>query len=160
MEHVFTYIKETRRAFTKVIDSLSIDDLNRIPNGFVNNVIWNYGHIYVSTLALTYLRTGVETDKVIPHLRKYGKDSKPESFIDAQELAFLKENIILSIDSLEADYKNSRFGQITPFATATYGKTMESIEEVITCSLAHDNFHFGYAKALTRAVLTSPSHLP
>ncbi len=160
MEHVFTYIRETRRAMTKIVDTLSIDDLNRIPNGFANNIIWNYGHIYVSTLALTYLRTGVEKDKVIPHLRKYGKGSKPEELVGKDEIAFLKDNILLSIDLLEADYKNNVFRQIAPFATETYGKTMDAIEEVITCTLAHDNFHFGYVKALQKAVLPSPSHLP
>ncbi len=160
MNNIFTYIRATRTAFRKVIDGLDADTLNRIPQGFNNNIIWNFGHIYVATLGLVYLRTGVEPAKDIPLLTKYTKGSRPEAFVSGEEIAFLKEQAITSIDGLEADYTNRRFQHITAFATDTYGKNMRSIEEVITCTLAHDNFHFGYVKALQKAVLTSPSHLP
>ncbi len=160
MEHVFVYIKETRRALRAVVDGLDTDTLNRIPEGFNNNIIWNFGHIYVATLGLAYVRTGVDKAKDIPYHRKYAKGSKPEQYVDDNEIAFLKEHVFSSIDALEADYKNNVFQHIEPFATETYGRTMTSIEEVITCTLAHDNFHFGYVKALQKAVLPSPSHLP
>lgn len=160
MEYVFTYIRETRRALKKIVDGLDTDTLNYIPEGFNNNIIWNFGHIYVATLGLVYVRTGIDKTKEIPYLKKYAKGSKPGQYVDDHEIAFLKEHVFSSIDSLEADYKNNVFKHIEPFATETYGKMMTSIEEVITCTLAHDNFHFGYVKALQKAVLPSPSHLP
>ncbi len=160
MDNVFTYIRETRKALKTIVEGLSTDTLNSIPEGFNNNIIWNFGHIYVATLGLTYLRTGVDKGKEIPYGKKYTKGAKPDFYIHSDEITFLKEQVLSSIDALETDYKNNLFSKIEPFATDTYGKTMNTIEEVITCTLAHDNFHFGYVKALQRAILTSPIHLP
>lgn len=149
---VFEYIRHTRKAFTDLIDGLDIDRINAIPPGFRNNIGWNFGHIVVSTQGLCYLRTAVQPDKAVPFLSLYGKGTKPETWIDEAEIAILRTQAVETIDQLERDYQNGLFATVKPFATDTYGVPMNTIEEVITVTLAHDNLHLGYAWAIRRVL--------
>jgi len=150
--NVFEYIKQTRVTFTQLIDELSIDEINTIPEGFRNNIGWNFGHIVVSTQGLCYRRTNVSPDREIPFLASYAKGTAPTNWIGTEELTLLKSQAVETILQIEQDYKNGVFANITPYATATYGLEMNTIEEVLTVTLAHDNLHLGYATALRKAV--------
>ncbi|HWK98382.1 MAG TPA: DinB family protein [Parapedobacter sp.] len=149
---VFEYIRQTRITFTQLIAGLSIDEINTIPEGFRNNIGWNFGHIVVSTQGLCYRRTNVSPDREIPFLASYAKGTVPTNWIGTEELTLLKSQALETILQIEQDYKNGVFATITPYATATYGLEMNTIEEVLTVTLAHDNLHLGYATALSKAV--------
>ena len=58
-QHIFEFIINSRKAFIRLIDDLTIDELNQIPEGFNNNIFWNFAHIVVSTQTLSYVRTGI-----------------------------------------------------------------------------------------------------
>lgn len=150
--HVFNSIIQTRKLFVELIDGMSLEQLNQIPSGFNNNIGWNFGHIVVTTPALCYVRTGVRKDLEIPFFPAYKKDSKPEYWITEEELDALKVQTVTSIEQIEQDYLNNVFSHITPYSTSTYVVEMYSIEEVILCTLMHDNLHLGYAQAQRRAI--------
>lgn len=149
---LFDYIRQTRNVFIELVNSLDTDELNVIPPGFRNNIGWNFGHIVVSTQSLCYRRTAVWTDREIPFNAHYAKGTKPETRISATEINALKSQAVESIRQIEQDYKNGVFGNITPFATSTYGLEMDTIEQVLTATLAHDNLHLGCAIALKKAI--------
>lgn len=150
--NIFEYIKQTRTTFTGLIEGLSIDEINTIPEGFRNNIGWNFGHIVVSTQILCYRRTAVQPDREIQFLQAYAKGTAPTNWIGEEELAILKSQAKETILQIEQDYAAGVFAPITPFSTETYGLEMDSIEEVFTMTLAHDNLHLGYAMALRKAV--------
>ncbi|MEP6683669.1 MAG: DinB family protein [Parafilimonas sp.] len=152
-EFVFKYIRKNRELFLDLVNSLSIEQLNKIPDGFNNNIAWNFGHIVVSTQSLCYIRSGIKPDLEIPLKAKYGKDSKPESFITQQEIDELKNRMVATINMIEEDVNNNVFKKITPYSTATYAHEMHSIDEILTCTLAHDSLHFGYALAQRKLVI-------
>ncbi len=153
MENVFKFIVDARRAFIDLVDGLSIEELNLIPEGFNNNIIWNFGHIVVSTQTLSYVRTGIYTDTSdVQFVDSYKKGSKPSYFVGPDEIETLKTLAIATIKRIEEDYKKDLFRQIEPFSTSTYGKRLESIEEILITSIGHDNLHFGYAQAQRKAL--------
>ncbi|WP_028297460.1 DinB family protein [Olivibacter sitiensis] len=153
MKETFKYIIRTRELFIALLDTLSIEQINEIPQGFRNNVGWNFGHIVVSTPGLCYLRTGVKYAPAdVPFLADYRKGSKPEKWIESAEIEALKQYAFSWISQIEEDLGNGVFAEMKPFATDTYGYEMTSIEEIVTCSLAHDNMHYGYALAQRRAL--------
>ncbi|PPL02848.1 DinB family protein [Parapedobacter indicus] len=156
---VFEYIRQTRKVFIELVDGLSIDELNAIPEGFRNNIAWNFGHIVVSTLGLCYRRTQVQPDRQIQFVESYTKGTKPEHWIGESEIHTLKSQALNTIDLIEQDYKNGAFATVVPYSTATFGLEMDTIEEVLVMSLAHDNLHFGYATALRKAVQEQNSQL-
>ena len=153
MKETFRFIVDTRKAFISLLDKLSLDQLNEIPAGFNNNIIWNFAHIVVSTQTLVYVRTGIKADTAwVKYNEDYKKDTKPTRFVEQAEIDELKEIAIRSIEQIATDYENGVFGEITSFSTATYGYPMDTIEEVIALTSGHDNVHFGYAMAQRKLV--------
>jgi hypothetical protein len=154
MEKVFDFIIDARKAFIKLVDSLTIEQLNKIPDGFNNNIIWNFGHILVSTQTLCYVRTGILPDtSTVKFVESYKKDTRPTYTVTEQEIAELKALALDSIEKIKVDYANGVFANITPFSTSTYGVEMKSIEEVLITTIGHDNTHFGYALAQRKVVI-------
>lgn len=152
MEKTFKYIIQARKAFITLIDSLNIQELNHIPDGFNNNIIWNFGHIVVATQGLCYLRTGVQPNYIVKYGAAYTKGTKPAYPVTQEEVDNLKVLAIQTVEQIEKDYYAGVFTEITPFATDTYKEIMPTIEDVITTTIGHDNLHFGYALAQRRII--------
>ncbi len=151
MNEVFDFIINSRKAFIKLIDGLTIGELNKIPSGFSNNIIWNFGHIVVSTQTLCYVRTGILQDATSVKFNEYyKKDTKPSYTVTEEEVEELKAIALESIEKIKEDYAKGTFTNITPFLTSTYGVQLNSIEEVLITTIGHDNVHFGYASALKK----------
>lgn len=153
MDKVFKFIIDGRKAFIRLIDELTLDQLNEIPEGFNNNIIWNFGHIVVSTQTLSYTRTGIrEGVNWVKYVDAYAKGTKPTYYVSQEEVDDLKEIALRSIAAIEADYKAGVFKHVTAYETATYGATLNSIEDVLITSVGHDNLHYGYATAQKRII--------
>lgn len=153
MDNVFKFIADARKVFIELIDSLSVEELNQVPEGFNNNIIWNFGHIVVSTQTLCYVRTGVWPDtSAVKYVKAYEKGSSPSYQVDASEIQELKALALSSIDSIAADYEKGLFATAASFSTSTYYATLAGIDDVLITSIGHDNLHYGYALALRRAI--------
>ncbi|MBD1420611.1 DinB family protein [Sphingobacterium chuzhouense] len=153
MTEIFKFIIDSRNAFIRLLDELTLDELNQIPAGFNNNIIWNFGHIVVSTQTLCYVRTGITSDtSFVKYIEAYKKGSKPEYFVSAEEVAELKQLAISTIQKIQEDYQKGTFEKIAPFDTSTFGVLINSIEEVLVTTVGHDNTHFGYAIAQRRTI--------
>lgn len=156
MKEIFKFTIDSRKAFIQTIEQLSLDELNKIPSGFNNNIIWNFGHIVVSTPILCYIRTGIlENTESIPFIDVYKKGSKPTYFVDQKEVDTLKKQAISSIEKLQKDYESGILNKINTFETSTFHATINSIEDVIVTSVGHDNLHYGYALAINRILKTT-----
>lgn len=156
MDNTFKFIIQTRKAFIQLIDSMTLEQLNEIPAGFNNNIIWNFGHIVVVTPALCYLRTGISNDTTkVKYLQSYVKGSKPTYVVSQEEVDNLKALAISSIEQISKAYYAGVFKDMAPYATDTYKEMMTTIEEVIQLSAGHDNLHFGYAIAQKRIINTN-----
>lgn len=154
MEQVFEFIINSRKAFIQFIDGLTIEQLNKIPDGYNNNIIWNFGHIVVSTQTLCYVRTGILADvSSVKYNEFYRKDTKPTYTVTVEEVSELKATALDSIKKIEEDYANGVFANITPFSTSTYGIELKSIEEILITTVGHDNVHYGYAWALKKGIV-------
>jgi len=153
MEQVFKFIIDARKAFIKEIESLSLEQLNEIPTGFNNNIIWNFGHIVVTTPILCYVRSGIWADaSSIKFASAYGKGTKPTYTVTQEEVDELKALAISSIESIQADYNAGKLNAITPFETSTFGAVLNNIEEIIITTAGHDNTHLGYITAQKRII--------
>lgn len=153
MKETFKFIIDSRKAFIKLIDELSEEDLNKIPEGFNNNIIWNFGHIVVSTQILCYIRTGIwaETSR-IKFVDAYKKDTKPTYHVSKSEIEELKALAISTIKDMEEHNEQGLFNKIEPYSTATFGEQLNSFKDVLVTTIGHDNLHYGYALAQKRII--------
>jgi hypothetical protein len=153
MQQSIKYIRKNREMFLNLINNLSIEQLNKIPEGFNNNIIWNFGHVIVSTQILAYVRSGVKPDSDIRFKEKFGRYSKPESLFSQEEIDELKALAVSTINQMEEDMKNNIFANMIPFATDISGSEINTFDELLLNILSHEFLHFGYALAQRKLVV-------
>lgn len=152
MEFAIEIARHTRLNFIKLIEGLSIEQLNVIPQGYSNNIAWNFAHIVAAQQTLCYIRGNAEPRLALEAITKYQKGTRPEDFITEEELDLYKEKAFTLLDDLKADVDAQLFNNYEPVTTA-FGVTLNTIEDAVAYFSTHDNLHFGYALALRRAVL-------
>jgi len=152
MQSQFYIIKENRKLFMRLMEGLTIDQLNEIPAGFNNNMVWNFGHAVVSFQLLVNMRSGKDPKISKEYITKYQKGSKPETFIDVEEIDFLKSEAIRLIEEVEQDWNKGEFTSYQSFTTSL-GVPINTNEDAVHFAATHDMIHFGYAWAMKRLVL-------
>ncbi len=152
MDFTFEVFANTRRFFKNFLENTSLENLNKIPKGFNNNVIWNIGHIVVTEQLLAYKLSGLPTTVSEELINKYRKDTKPEGSVNQEEVDEIKALLFLTIKKTEADYKNNIFENYNAYTVSTTGNTLTNIDEALQFILFHEAIHFGYVLALLRAL--------
>ena len=152
MDFVLDIAKHTRSNFIKLMDGLTIEQLNVIPKGYNNNIAWNFAHIVAAQQILCYVRANVPARLPMEAITKYQKGSRPEGLISESEISFYKEKAFTLLNDLREDVANGLFSNYQPVTTA-FGVTLTSIDDAVTYFGTHDNLHLGYALALKKAVL-------
>ncbi|MES2479092.1 MAG: DinB family protein [Bacteroidota bacterium] len=137
------YARVVRKKMLAIVDALSLEQLNQIPAGCNNNIAWHLGHLVVSTQLLSYVRTGVQSERLVPFADKYRNGTKPELWIEQSEIDELKSALMASIDTLEQDYQQGIFDKTEAYATHTFGLMLHNIDDVLECCALHDTVHLG-----------------
>ena len=141
-----------RRFFKKFLENTSLEDLNKIPQGFNNNIIWNIGHIVVTQQLLAYKLSGLPMLVSDELVGKYKKDSKPEGSITQEEVNDIKELLFTTIEKTKEDYNNKIFINFNEYTVSTTGNTLTNIDDALQFILFHEGMHLGYIMALSRAL--------
>jgi len=149
--YLFTTIRQTRKNFIELIETSTIEELNEVPAGFNNNMIWNFGHIIVSQQLLCYKLAGLTPTIDPQYILSYQKGTKPEKFVEAEEIDSLKELMLSTIDDLAKDLRNNVFVNYHAFTTS-YGVELNSTIEAIQFFPIHDSFHYGCASSIKKAI--------
>lgn len=146
------YLRRSRAIFLQMVEELSLDELNALPEGFNNNIIWNMGHILVSTLGLCYIRSQVTPALALPFPGRFAKGTRPTVNATLEEVQEIKKLLVTSLDQIEADIRSGVFENWQTCSTDTYQVPMDSVENTLICCVAHENLHLGIARA-QKAVL-------
>src|SRR5574343_108332 len=77
MEESFKIWETNRHLYLKLINNYSLEQLNKIPDGFSNNLIWNLGHIIVAQQGLVYRLSGLPVNVSEEMTNTYKNGSKP-----------------------------------------------------------------------------------
>ncbi|MGY3213212.1 DinB family protein [Mucilaginibacter sp. HD30] len=152
MEFLLEIAKHTRLNFIKLMDGLTIDQLNVIPHGYNNNIAWNFAHIVAAQQTLCYIRGHVDARIPLDMISKYQRGTSPQGLISKEELDFYKEHAFTLLDEVKADVDAELFGNYEEITTM-FGVTLSNVKDAIAYFVTHDNLHYGYALALRRAVL-------
>jgi hypothetical protein len=146
------YARVVRKKIVDLTATLSIEQLNVIPEGYNNNIAWHLGHLVVSTQLLCYVRTGVQAEGLIKYADKYRNGSKPDLFIEQGEIDELTSLLLSTIDNIEADFQKGIFNIIESYSTHTFGLTLQDIEDVWECCALHDTLHWGNMISMKKVI--------
>ncbi len=151
MEKTFSILQQTRENFLDLVEGLSLEQLNTVPEGCSNNIAWNFGHITVTQQLLCYVVSGYEPKISQELIDKYRKGTKPEADITTNELEELKQLTTGTFEALVNDYNSGFFTSYKTYSTS-YGVELNSIDDAIQFLTVHEGLHFGYAMALRKLV--------
>ena len=151
MEWDFDITLKNRVFLKSIMDNLTLNELNKIPKGFNNNIIWNIAHTIVTQQILVYRLSGLPT--VIPSdfVDIYKKGTKPERNLTEAEVDEIKGLLFSTVDKLKEDYTNNIFQSFNEY-TVTTKNTLTNVEEAIAFNNFHEGIHLGYILALKHAL--------
>ena len=144
-------LRKTRANFLNVIEDLTIEQLNKIPQGFNNNIIWNLGHLLVTQQSLCYLKAGLKTTIDDHYFLNYKPETRPNGFVESAEVEKIKELFISAVGQLDSDYNKNAFTNYIPW-TNRYGIEITNIDDAISYVLFHEGIHLGYVMDLKRLI--------
>ena len=152
MNFVFEVLEKTRGSFYRILDKKSLEDLNKIPKGFNNNIIWNIGHIVVTEQLLAYKLSGLPMMVSDDLVNKYRKDTKPNGDVTQEEVNEIKDLLFSTIERTAKDYKSNAFENFKEYTVSTTGNSLKTIDESLQFVLFHEGMHLGYVLALLKVV--------
>ncbi len=139
----------TRKNILGITAAFDTDQLNLIPTGFSNNLVWQMGHVLVTQQLLQY--TLSENTPHIPNdlIQKYRKGTRPEGTVDEKEIQFIREQLVHTSTLLRQDLKEGLFKAYKPYSTS-YNATLSSIEEAVIFNNLHEAMHLGYIMSIRK----------
>ncbi len=151
MEQTFKAWSTGRRLCLDVLNNYSLEQLNKIPEGFSNNLAWNLGHIIVAQQMIVYKGSGLSINIPDAMVEQYKPGTKPTEAISQAEADELKTLLLSLIPKTEADHKKGLFTTYTERTTIT-GFHLGSIEDAVEFNNYHEGLHLGMMMSIRKFV--------
>ena len=151
MEKYFDIMQKTRMNFVHLLHGLTIEQLNKIPEGFSNNLIWNFAHLLATQQAIFYGLAGLTPKVDEQFIKRYRRFTKPEGLVSLEEFETIKQNFEQTQQTFFEDYRKGVFNNFKQYTTS-FGVQLDTLEDAIKFSSVHDGLHYGYAMALKHLV--------
>ena len=151
MNNPFEILKKNRALILKITDDFTLDQLNKIPNGFGNNIIWNMAHLVVIQEILCYKLSGLPMHISDDMAAKYMKGSRPTVDVSQEEVDEIKELLVSLPNQFEKDYNANIFKKYEAYTTSL-NVTLVDIDTAITFNNFHEGIHLGVILALRKLV--------
>ena len=151
MNQLFTITETSRNMVSKILENHSLVQLNKIPEGFSNNLIWNIAHIVVTQQLLVYKLSGLPTVVSDEIIEKYKKGTKPEQDATQSEVDEIKSLLFITIKKTKEDYDNGIFKNYNEYPTST-GFILNTVEDAMAFNNFHEGLHIGILMSLRKFV--------
>lgn len=151
MDWAFDITLKNRILFKTFLETFTLEELNKVPNGFNNNIIWNVAHTIVTQQLLTYNLAGVPmllTDEMV---QMYRKGTKAERDVTQEEVDMIKSLLFSTLEKTKEDYNNKLFKTFNEYTVSTKS-VLTNLEEAIDFNNFHEGIHLGYILALKRTL--------
>jgi hypothetical protein len=142
MESTFKIWAKSRTLYLDFLEKYTLEQLNTIPEGFSNNLIWNIGHIIVAQQGLVYRPSGLPLNLPEGLFARYKPGTIPSTADTQETLDLLKELLLSLIAQTKNDYDKGIFSSYKEYTTLT-GFHLASVEEAIEFNNYHEGLHLG-----------------
>lgn len=151
MKNHFETLAIIRKNLLDKVEGLSPEQLNTIPEGFNNSIIWNLAHVLVTQQLLMYGLSGLEVTISPEIVGKYRKGTAPEQAATEEEIREIRNLFSITTARAKTDYYAGIFTSYKSYQTS-FGATLNSIEDAIRFNNVHEGMHLGYVIAMTKLV--------
>lgn len=143
MQHSLSLNHSSRRTILQFLDQYTPEQLNAIPFGFSNNLIWNIAHIIVTQQGLVYSLSGLPTMVPQAMIDKYKKGTKPEAIVETDEIAEIRRLLFATLEQTEKDYAEGKFRLYKEFTISSVGHTLTNVDDALLFNNYHEAMHLG-----------------
>lgn len=151
MNQTFDVNATTRNILSKFLTVHTLEQLNTIPEGHNNNLIWNIGHIIVTQQLLVYKLAGLPMLISEELVEKYRKGTKPEHIATQAEVDEINTLLLETIHQTKTDFDNKIFKNYTEYPTST-GFSLKSIEDALVFNNFHEGLHIGIMMSMKKFI--------
>jgi hypothetical protein len=151
MHTQLAFIRFSRNNIVKMLEDLSLGQINHIPEGYNNNLAWQLGHVTASLQSYCYGNAGLQPLVEQSFIDQYKGGTKPESNVTEEEVITLKNLAISTLDQFEKDLADNKFANFTAKVLGN-GIAINSIEDAVEMMVFHEALHCGESKILKRII--------
>ncbi|MFB3386451.1 DinB family protein [Flavobacterium sp. LAR06] len=151
MNSVFEVQKTIREILLKILDSHSLEQLNKIPTGFSNNLIWNIAHCVSTQQVLVYKLSGLQMKVSEEFINKYRKGTKPEGDVSQAEVDEIRTLLSTTLEQVQKDFADGIFQNYTEYTTSM-GYTLRNIDGALEFNNYHEGIHTGIIMSIRKFV--------
>lgn len=151
MNALFKTWETSRNNYLRFIEPFTLEQLNTIPKGFNNNIIWNVGHIIVAQQSLVYRLSGHPMQVSDEMFNLYKPGTKPERDVTQEEADQLKQLLITLCVQTKKDIEKGIFTSFTGRMTAT-GFDLTTLDDALEFNNYHEGLHLGMMMSLRKLV--------
>ena len=151
MQKQFEILLNSRKLILKALEKTSVEQLNKIPEGFKNNLIWNLAHLTVTQQLLCYKLSNLECLVSTKLIENFQKGTAPSYVVSEEEINQIKEQFLALPKKLEEDYANGIFKNFISYSTSV-NITLNSIDDAIYFNNYHEGIHLGIILQLLKFV--------
>jgi DNA-binding transcriptional MerR regulator len=151
MQKQFEILRANRILILKLIERLSLDQINKIPEGHKNRIAWNMAHLVVTHQLLCYKNSGLNILVTQEMVENYQKGTVPTNDMTQEELEYIKDQLLTLADSFEEDYKTNIFSEYKAYPTSL-NVTLNTIDDAFQFNNYHEGIHLGIILSLKKHV--------
>lgn len=151
MDYTFDITLKTRAIFKNFLETFSLEQLNKKPEGFNNTIYWNIKHVVITQQLLTYALSGLPTLISEAEIEAFRKGSKTEAEATQEDVDTLKAQLFSTVEQTQIDYKEGKFKTYTEYTVSTKS-VLSNIDEALAFNNFHEGIHLGYILAMKKTI--------
>tara|TARA_B110000238_G_scaffold162573_1_gene176876 strand:- start:77 stop:532 length:456 start_codon:yes stop_codon:yes gene_type:complete len=151
MKEHLSIFAHNRTIYSRFLNNFSLQQLNTVPEGFNNNIIWNVAHALATQQSIMYTLSGLKP--VVPQswIDGYRKGTKPEGDVTQEFVDAIDDALMSTMEQLKKDIEAGVFENYQPYTTSTKME-LNSFATAFPFVLFHDGLHIGSVLALAKLV--------
>lgn len=151
MNSMFAITLRNRNILENFLNNFTLDQLNKIPVGFKNNIFWNIAHVVATQQLLVYKLSKLEMLLPEEWVNEFKKETKPERNYSQEDLDYLKDVLYSTISQTEKDYNENNFKEFINYET-TNKFLLNCVEDSIQFNNFHEGMHLGIIMQMKKFV--------
>ena len=151
MQSLFTISLQNRKAYKKLLESFTIEQLNQTPLGFSNNIAWNAAHIIAVQQRIIYRLAEVPYTVEEDFINEFNRGTHSTRHYDETFIQQIGEKLQHSYEMMTSDFEAGKFKDYTPTKLALNFE-VNDFETALTFNLFHESLHMGQIMTLRKFV--------
>ncbi|WP_366185581.1 DinB family protein [Flavobacterium ovatum] len=151
MDSIFEVLKIQRNLAVQFLDHYTLEQLNTIPEGYRNNLIWNIAHMVVTQQLLVYKFSGLPMQVSDELVERYKKGTEVTAPATETEIAEIKTLLVDTAVQNEKDFANGLFVNYAEYPTST-GFVIKNVADALSFNVFHEGMHIGIMMRLRKLV--------